>query len=143
MADYMSIGASYTYFARMECNPQGSQRLIRDISVSGQNGVALRREEKRARIFHANTIVYVPTTIYVAEEAAELRQFYDETVGQVVTLGLQGVEYPNICVLSVQVKTHMPLVGVYFGLRPDGIEITADAYEVSAEWELVYAGAVT
>ncbi len=143
MADNLSVGATTTFFSRLECNPQGAQRIIRDISIPGQNGVALRREEKTVRPFQGTTIAYVPTTSYVAAEAALLRQVYDEFVGEVVTLDHQGVDYPDICVLSVHVHYHMPLVGVYFGLRPDGVEITEDCYEVTADWEFIFAGAVS
>jgi hypothetical protein len=131
-----------TFFAQFECAPKGSQRIIRNISVPGQNGVALMKGEKRAEPFNGTSVVWVPTTLYVADNAALTRQLYDELVGEIVTIDLQGVEYADICVLSVMCRPHSPLVATMFGVQPDGTEINADAYEVTADWEFVYAGTV-
>lgn len=142
MPDSILIGGVETFFANMICNPRGAQRIIRRIDVPGMNGVALRKEEKIPGEFPGRSEVYVSTTAYSAENAALLRQLYDEIVGEIVTLSLQSVDYNDICVIDVEVQPHIPLVAGYFVVTPTGAIITEDAYLVTANWRFIFAGVV-
>jgi hypothetical protein len=131
-----------TYFARMECKPQGAQRILRRIDVPGQHGIALRKEVKQPREFPGTSIVYVPTTSYVADNAAITRQLYDSFVGEMSTLSLQGVDYPDIMILSVEVRPHIPMVDGYDVMQPNSSLMDGHVYEVTADWIFIYAGVV-
>lgn len=141
--DYINVAAGSTFFSRIEADPQGAQRKLRRIDTSGQNGVAFLAEEKKPEPFKGISEAYVSTTLYDADNAADLRQVYDELVGQMVTLGLQGVDYDDILVLGVHVRPHIPLVAAYFVYDPDGVQMSEDAYLVTAEWDFIYAGVVS
>jgi len=140
--DNIDIAGAKTYFAHLEVNPQGARRMLRRIDVPGQNGVAYLSEEKKPVPFKGVSEVYVPTTLYAADNAASLRAVYDALVGEMVTLNAQSVAYLDILVLDMNIRPHVPLVAGYFVNQPDSTEMTEDCYLVTADWDFIFGGVV-
>jgi hypothetical protein len=134
--DYAS-GTITTFFARLEANPQGVRQILMDITSIGVDGIALRKEAKRAPPFNAATFVYVANF----SAADTVRQVYESLCGKLITISHQGLAYPNVAVLGVEVHMHQPLAAAYFVILPDGTTSTGVApVRVTAAWQLQYGG---